>query len=392
MTTVKADPVARICDLVPQGGRLAVGDGAGFPAEIWSAIAQVAALRPDVQVLLGWCFNPPEGIENSRPGQFMTLVSGFGMRRPIDQGAVGFLPVRLGRVPGLMRTFLRPDVVVASVRATSRGYCFTTEVSWMRAAVAAGAVVAAVVRSRAPDIDTGEPIAPDRVVELDESDQQPLDLPSPEPSDMQRAVAERVVSLIEPGVRVQVGPGGLGEAFFAALQTPIAVDTGLVTDPVVDLHARGLLLDRPLAPYLAGTARLRDWAPGRVTIAGIETTHDPCRLANGRPLVAVNTCLELDLDGQANAETVNGSSIGGIGGQPDYAAAAAMSAEGVSIIAIPSMVRGLPTLVPSLSGPVTTPGHDIDIVVTEHGCADLRGLDRSERRSALTKLWGSHAP
>jgi acyl-CoA hydrolase len=349
-------------------------------------------MRPDIQLLLGWCFSPPKGIEQSRPGQFMTLVSGFGLRGPIDHGAVGFIPVRLGSVPGLMRTVLRPDVVVASVRASSKGYCFTTEVSWMRAAVAAGATVAAVVRSRSPDIDTGEPIAPDSLIVLDESVEHPLDFPSPEPSDIQRAVAERVVSLIGPGVRVQVGPGGLGEAFFAALQTPIAVDTGLVTDPVVDLDERGLLLDRPLAPYLAGTERLRDWAPGRVAIAGIETTHDPCRLLNGRPLVAVNTCLQLDLDGQANAETVNGSWVGGIGGQPDYAAAAACAGDGLSIMALPSQTRGHPTLVRVLDGPVTTPGHDIDIVVTERGQADLRGLDRFGRRAALAKLWGSDAP
>jgi acyl-CoA hydrolase len=321
----------------------------------------------------------------------MTLVSG-GLRRPIDQGAVGFLPVRLGTVPALMHSVLRPDVIVASVRHTPQGYCFTTEVSWMRAAVAAGAAVLAVVRTRVPAIDTGEPIAADRLVVVGESDQGPVDFPGAEPSDVMHAVADRVVSLIEAGARIQVGPGGLGEAFFAALQRPIAVDTGLVTDPVVDLDLRGLLLDRPLAPYLAGTDRLRDWAPGRVTIAGIETTHDPCRLTNGRPLVAVNTCLQLDLDGQANAESVNGSWVGGIGGQPDYAAAAACSRDGLSIMALPSQTRGHPTLVRRLDGPVTTPGHDIDIVVTERGQTDLRGLDRPGRRTALVKLWGSDAP
>jgi acyl-CoA hydrolase len=49
-------------------------------------------------------------------------------------------------------------------------------------------------------------------------------------------------------------------------------------------------------------------------------------------------------------------------------------------------------LVERLDGPVTTPGHDIDFVVTEHGSADLRGLDRPARRAALVKLWGGDAP
>ncbi|WP_337830323.1 acetyl-CoA hydrolase/transferase C-terminal domain-containing protein [Pseudonocardia sp. TMWB2A] len=37
---------------------------------------------------------------------------------------------------------------------------------------------------------------------------------------------------------------------------------------------------------------------------------------------------------------------------------------------------------------MTTPSHDVDVVVTDRGVADLRGLGRGERRRALTALWG----
>jgi acyl-CoA hydrolase len=37
---------------------------------------------------------------------------------------------------------------------------------------------------------------------------------------------------------------------------------------------------------------------------------------------------------------------------------------------------------------VTTASHDVDVVVTEHGSADLRGLDRGERAAATARLWG----
>jgi acyl-CoA hydrolase len=36
---------------------------------------------------------------------------------------------------------------------------------------------------------------------------------------------------------------------------------------------------------------------------------------------------------------------------------------------------------------VTTPSQDVDVVVTERGAADLRGLDRPARRAALRELW-----
>jgi Acetyl-CoA hydrolase/transferase C-terminal domain len=48
------------------------------------------------------------------------------------------------------------------------------------------------------------------------------------------------------------------------------------------------------------------------------------------------------------------------------------------------------TLVERLSRPVTTGSHDVDIVATDRGIADLRGLDRDERSAALLKLWDGH--
>jgi acyl-CoA hydrolase len=44
-------------------------------------------------------------------------------------------------------------------------------------------------------------------------------------------------------------------------------------------------------------------------------------------------------------------------------------------------------MVEELSAPVTTPRADVDVIVTEHGVADLRGLDDRERAAALRPLW-----
>jgi acyl-CoA hydrolase len=384
--------VTQLADLLPTGGRLAFGDGAGAPVEVWHDVHRLVIERQDSRLLLGWWFSPPADVAALPPGRTRTLISGFGMRRAIDAGHVGFVPARLGTVPGLLRTQLRPDVLVAAVKPVPGGFAFTTESSWLRAAMGAGATLAAVVRPHAPSCDAEPPLPADQVVVLTEGAAPPEVLVAATTTDQQHAVAAHVAALIPEGARVQVGPGGLGAAVYAALRFPVAVDTGLVTDPVVDLDRRGLLLDQPVAPYIAGTELLYDWAPGRVQLSGIEVTHDPGRLVRGRPLHTVNTGIEIDLDGQVNAELAAGSWAGGIGGQPDYAAAAASSPTGLSIFALASTNAGRPTLVRSLSGPVTTPGHDVDVVVTDRGVADLRGLSRPERRSALAALWGSDAP
>ena len=156
---------------------------------------------------------------------------------------------------------------------------------------------------------------------------------------------------------------------------------------MVDLDERGLVVGHPVTAYLAGGPRLYRWAHGRPLLHPIEYTHDLGRLS-ADPLFAVNTAIEVDLDGQVNVEGTAASVLGGIGGHPDYAAAAARSVGGLSIVAVPTVHHGKPTLVARLSRPVSTPAHDVDVVVTERGLADLRGLSRPERQRALGDLWG----
>ena len=376
---------------MPRGGRVLVGDGAGFPVEAWAGVLELARRRPDVRIVLGWCLTAPERLDELTADRAATLISGFGMRRAIDAGQVAFLPVRLGSVPAQLRGPLRADVVVAAVRPQARGYAFTTEVSYLTAGLAAGAVLAAVVRERAPACHAGE-VGADGVVVLGEGSAAPARLSPPTLNDTQREIGERVAALIPDGARLQCGPGGVGTAVIDAVRRPVAIDSGLVSDAVARLDERGMLDGVAVAPYVTGTDLVYDWAPGRVELAGIEVTHDPGRLAGGRPLVSLNTGLQMDLSGQVNAESAGGSAIGGIGGQPDYAAAAATSDEGLSVVAMQTMTSsGRPTLVRRLDAPATTPSHDVEMVVTERGVADLRGLARHERADRLVALWGGVA-
>jgi acyl-CoA hydrolase len=97
--------------------------------------------------------------------------------------------------------------------------------------------------------------------------------------------------------------------------------------------------------------------------------------------------VEVDLTGQVNAEQVGRAIIGGIGGQADFARGASRSPGGCSIIALPAATSGAAgRIVARLSGPVTTPRADVDVVVTEHGAADLRGCGLAGRRRRLIAI------
>ena len=370
----------------PARRRVAVADGVGGDPAAVTQVLERFDPGP-TELLLGWV---PEG--QLLPGlerfaDVATVMGGFALRGPIDDGVVRYVTVRLGAVPALLNGPLRPDVLVAPVAPVAGGYLLTTESAWLRAAVDAGAQLLGVERSGIPVLDVGPPIPADRVRVVGRSAAPPTEVRWGPPQDIHRAVAERVVSLIPAGARVQYGPGPVGTAVVDAIACPVQIDTGMLSDAVVALDRRGLLLGQAYAPYTGGTGVLYEWAAGRAVVDRVERTHDPVRLAGQPPLVAVNTALEVDLDGQVNVEAVGDSAVAGIGGHPDYAFGAARSVAGLSVVALPTRRGPHCTLVERLAAPVTTPSHDVDVIVTEQGVADLRGLNRSERRTALAALW-----
>lgn len=104
-----------------------------------------------------------------------------------------------------------------------------------------------------------------------------------------------------------------------------------------------------------------------------------------RGLVSINSAIEVDLTGQVGAETAGGRYVGGIGGQADFSGAAARTGAR-SIMALRSTAAGASTVVPALRGPVTTARADVDVVVTEHGIAWLRGCPLSQRAARLIEI------
>jgi hypothetical protein len=375
--------------LLRPGMRVALGDGAGIPADVAPALSRVAGEVGDVELLLGWIPGPFPDLEVNAFGSVRALMGGYGLRRSIDRGDVAYIPARLGTVRALLLGPLRPDVLVTSLRGVGDGWRFTSEVAWQRSAVDAGAVVAAVERPNSPCADAGPSLPPDQVVVIGQSAARPADIDWAQPSDVDRAIAQQVVSLLPDDVRLQVAPGPIAQAVLEALTRPVHLDTGILNDSVVELFERGLLATDPVTTYLAGTGRIYDWADGRGVVHPLEHTHDPVRLSSGLPFVAVNTALQVDQDGQVNVESVGGSALAGIGGQPDYAYAAARSVGGLSVLAVPTTRGGHRTLVDHLAAPTSTPSHDVDVIVTELGVADLRAMDRPARRREIARLWGA---
>lgn len=374
-------------DFIGPGMRVAVADGLGGPRSISAELSDVARTVGDVSLLLGWQPWPDEELDYGAFSDAVALMPGWGVRQASDAGLVRSLPVRWSAVPALLAGPLRCDVLVVPVVPCSAGYGLGTEVSWLLAAIDSGAMVLGIEAPGRP-ICSAEEVLSRHAVRLVGRDEGPLRaLEFSAPSDAHRVIGERVARLLPSGCRIQVGPGALGQAILDAIDVPVHLDSGLLPEAVVDLDERGLLASTPVSTYLAGSDRLVEWAARRRPLRRVEFTHDITRLSIGTPFFALNTALQIDHQAQVNVEGLAGQTVSGPGGHPDYAVAAARSVGGLSVIAMPSEHAGRSTLVDELAAPVSTVGHDIDVVVTEHGSIDLRGLDRAQRAAGLVELW-----
>jgi len=98
--------------------------------------------------------------------------------------------------------------------------------------------------------------------------------------------------------------------------------------------------------------------------------------------VAVNSALEVNLHGYVNSTHVTGSKmLNVVGGSGDFPRNAPLS-----VIALPSTAdrEDISRIVPMVPHADHTE-HDIDIIVTEQGVADLRGMFPRERARELVE-------
>ena len=375
------------------GMTVALGDGVGAlrtlddGSQVAAVISAASRQSGRVRLVLGWLAAPPDGLEPDAFGDIVALMPGWGVRDVLRAPTARFLPTSVAAMPTLLSGPLRPDLLITRLARRDGALRFSTEVSWQRQLIDAGVPTLAIVDESAPAADAGKPLSDSDVRVVGRTSDGPLQLPAKPPEPIHEALADMVLKLVPDGARLQYGPGQLGTALLSRTTKPLHIDTGLLTDAVVDLDRRGLLVGTPSATYLLGSEALYRWADGRPILRGIDHTHDHSRLSRGEPFVAVNTAIEIDPYGQVNVEGVGDKVVGGIGGHPDYSRAARMSPRGLSIIAVPSKVGGRNVLVEQLTRPASTSAHDIDVIVTENGHVDLRCADWSQRQKLITEIF-----
>lgn len=209
-------------------------------------------------------------------------------------------------------------------------------------------------------------------------------------------IARHVAEHIVDGAAIQVGLGKMGFAVMNVIsdRKNLSIRSGMVIDPLLGLMDCVAIADGPdsivTGAALGSTALMERLSnDARVRFTPVSETHNSDILSAIPRFTAVNSALEIDLMGQANAEFLGGRQVSGIGGLNDFLRAAARSAGGKPIIALNATAKAgaLSRIVPKLSGGAVSVGRgDVGIVATEFGSCDLRGLSLDDRAKALINL------
>jgi acyl-CoA hydrolase len=239
-----------------------------------------------------------------------------------------------------------------------------------------------------------------------ESDRDPFVLPDAAPTDADRAIAAHVAPLIPDGGTLQTGIGGIPSTVVGLLAEGDGGDYGvhseMFTTGLMQLHRAGKVSNAhkgqfdgvSVTTFAAGTAELYDWLDGNddVVFLPVDIVNAPEVIARNHSMVTVNGALAVDLHGQVVADSIGSRQFSGIGGHEDFIAQSGLSLEDRSLVCLraTSTVEGveISRVVPALpeGWVVTTPRHQLDLVVTEHGVAHLRGRTVRERARALAEI------
>ncbi|WP_207500662.1 acetyl-CoA hydrolase/transferase family protein [Klenkia soli] len=383
--------------MLQPGDLVVVAGGAGEPTPLLEALVDAGPTLRDVEVFVGLSHTDVL----RRPGAAELSLVSFGAMGPLArlaaQGRVAVLPCHFSDVPRQLelRAPGRVVVVVQVSPADADGFHslgLAVDHTWEL--LAGARAVVAEVNDQLP-VTTAPRVHHSWITAAVPTSRPSVEVKSGTPDDVHRRIADHVAALVPDGATLQLGVGALASVVAAALRDrrDLRVRSTLVGSWLCELVASGALSSEPDAVVLseaAGTQELYDLVTTRgFPVRPVGEVGRPDALAAVPRFVAVNSALQVDLTGQVNAEELGTGYVAGVGGQPDWLRAAQRSPGGVAVVMLPATARGgqESRIVHRLhGGAVTTPRSGVDVVVTEHGVADLRGLSLAERATALTAV------
>ena len=405
---------------------------AGYPKAVVDALVERKRSGEDLAIALITGANVPWLDERLGSAELVSrrapMVASRTLAAQANDGSLRYVEQQMGKMPRLLRTGSFGKVDIAVVEALgfdeSGNLIPTSSIGMTHYLLAAADEIIIEINAAQPDVlrelhDVYIPAAPPETqpIPLTRTNQRigrggiPVDHskirhvvetdiperlgPQPAGTEVTKRIADHLFNFLELEVGktgylppIQTGFGSLADSVADAFQHSSFDDLqffcGGITEPVLELLASGkavalstggLGMSERVEQILRDTPNLRE----HLVIRNGDVTNNP-EVIGRLGLIALNTGIEIDIYGNVNSSHIAGNRVvNGIGGGAGFAQNA-----GLSVILIPSQAKGgvISNIVPMVSHQ-DIGEHDVDVVVTENGVADLRGRDDGERADAI---------
>jgi 4-hydroxybutyrate CoA-transferase len=403
----KIVPAEEAVSVVKSNDRIFISGNAATPLLLLNALARRAQELSNVEVnhilLLG---EDPL----SRPGmdrhfRHNSLFVGPGDRESIAEGYSDYVPVHLSEIPSLFcAEYIPLDVALVHLSPPdAHGFMsFGVECGVSKSAAENAKIVVAQVNEKMPRTLGDVFIHVSRVNKIVECSEPLLEIRNAVASDIEEKIADYIAPMIEDGATIQLGIGGIPDAVLARIEGKqhLGVHTEMVSDGVMKAIEKGIITcqkktlhpGKVVATFVLGTQPLYDYVHNNplFEVHPCDYTNNSFIIAQNEKMVAINSCIEVDITGQVCSDSIGTKIYSGFGGQVDFVRGAAYSKGGKPIIALPSTTKGdkVSRIVTNLKtgAGVVTSRADVHYVVTEYGVASLHGKNLRQRAESLIAI------
>jgi acyl-CoA hydrolase/RimJ/RimL family protein N-acetyltransferase len=396
---------------IRRGHHIFISTGCGEPQYLVRALVNYVQSHPkaifDAEVFHVWTLGVAPYADEKFKYNFRhnSFFIGPNTREAVNQGLADYTPIFLSHVPRIFARGLVPiDVALIQTSPPDRhGYMsLGVSVDITKAATERASLVIAQVNSFMPRVHGDGFIHIEDVDFIVPYDEPLLEFHAPADNEIAQQIGKYVARIIQDGDTIQVGYGSIPNAILANLSEKkhLGVHTELLSDGIVVLMKQGVIdnsrktIDRgkTVATFCMGSRETYEYLDDNPAIEfrTVDYTNNPLVIARHDNMTAINSALEIDLTGQASAESLGKTFFSGIGGQADFMRGAVLARNGKTILALPSTANNetVSRIVPFLreGAGVTLNRGDIHYVVTEYGIAYLHGKNVRERAMALIAI------
>ncbi|UCG02978.1 MAG: GNAT family N-acetyltransferase [Candidatus Heimdallarchaeota archaeon] len=405
----------KIFSNIHRGDRIFISTACAEPQYLIGALATYLESHPkaffDAEVLSWWNLGvaPYAEARYQQNFRYNSFFVANPTRDSVNIGLSDYTPIFLSNTPKLFSNGQVP-IDVALIQCSppdDHGYVnLGVSVDIVKAAVENTSLIIAQLNSFMPRIHG------DGFIDVNEIDyfivhDEPILEYNPVPTDedyyleIASKIGNYVARLIQDGDTIQVGYGSIPDAVLSNLsERDLGVHTELVSDGLIKLIKNGIINNskktlnrgKTIGSFCMGNKDTYEFIHDNpsIELRRIDYTNDPLVIARHDNMAAINSALQIDLTGQASAESIGRTFYSGIGGQADFMRGAILAKGGKSILTLQSTAGHgkVSRIVPFLSegAGVTLNRGDIHYVVTEYGIAYLHGKNIRERAMQLISI------